>query len=157
MQLTNICRDVAEDWQRGRLYLPLDWLAEAGAPGLDGHLGREIPADARRPVTKVVKRLLAQADAYYTSGDRGLAALSPRCALGVRTARLVYADIGTQLAFRGYDPLSGRAVVPFPRKLSLLAQAVTQALRQQASQPGAGFRVTPIDTVWRYPDDIVPL
>jgi phytoene synthase len=157
MQLTNICRDVAEDWERGRLYLPLDWLAEAGAPGLDRQLGGVLPATARRPVIKVVKRLLAQADAYYQSGDRGLAALSPRCALGVRTARLVYAEIGAQLALQGYDPLVGRAVVPFPRKLALLAQAVAQALRDQAARPDAGFHVAPIDTVWRYPDDIVPL
>jgi 15-cis-phytoene synthase len=157
MQLTNICRDVAEDWERRRLYLPLDWLAQAGAPGLDRHLGRELPATARRPVIKVVKRLLAQADAFYQSGDQGLAALSPRCALGVRTARLVYAEIGTQLALRGYDPLSGRAVVPLPRKLSLLAQAVAQTLRERASRPDAPFHVAAIDTVWRYPDDIVPL
>jgi 15-cis-phytoene synthase len=157
MQLTNICRDVAEDWERGRLYLPLDWLAEAGAPGLDGHLGGTLPAAARRPVIKVVKRLLAQAETYYQSGDRGLTALSPRCALGVRTARLVYAEIGAQLALHGYDPLAGRAFVPLSRKLALLAQAVAQALRDQAAQPGAGFHVARIDTVWRYPDDIIPL
>ncbi|MCA9565215.1 MAG: phytoene/squalene synthase family protein, partial [Myxococcales bacterium] len=34
MQLTNICRDVVEDWQRGRLYLPESWLAEVGEPDL---------------------------------------------------------------------------------------------------------------------------
>jgi phytoene synthase len=157
MQMTNICRDVVEDWDRGRLYLPLDWLAEAGAPGLDGHLGGAFPAAARRPAIKVVKRLLAQAEIYYQSGDRGLAALSPRCALGVRTARLLYAEIGTQLALRGYDPFLGRAVVPLSRKLGLLAHAVALALREQVSQPGGEFHVAAIDTVWRYPDDILPL
>lgn len=157
MQLTNICRDVSEDWDRGRLYLPLDWLAQAGAPGLDGHLGGAFPSSARRATIRVVKRLLAQADATYDSGDRGIRALSPRCALGVRTARLVYAEIGAALALQGYDAWAGRAVVPFTRKLSLLARAVEQTLREQGSFSDAGFRAVPIDTVWRYPHDIVPL
>ena len=34
MQLTNICRDVAEDWERGRLYIPDPLLDECGAAGL---------------------------------------------------------------------------------------------------------------------------
>jgi len=90
MQLTNICRDVREDWERGRLYLPLDWLANAGAPGLDGHLGGGLPTTARGPVAVVVRQLLEEADRYYRSGDRSIAMFSSRCALGVRTARLVY-------------------------------------------------------------------
>ena len=157
MQLTNICRDVREDWDRGRLYLPLDWLAEAGAPGLDGHLGGTFPPSARRATVKVVKRLLAEADAYYRSGDRGIPALSPRCALGVRTARLLYAEIGAQLALRGYNALAGRAVVPLSRKLSLLAEAVAQTIRERGGNASESFRATRIDTVWRYPHDIVPL
>ena len=47
MQLTNICRDVAEDWQLGRLYLPADMLAEEGAPDLAGSLGGPFPPAAR--------------------------------------------------------------------------------------------------------------
>ena len=31
MQLTNVCRDVAEDWDRGRLYLPEELLARHGS------------------------------------------------------------------------------------------------------------------------------
>ncbi len=32
LQLTNILRDLAEDAERGRLYLPREWLDEAGVP-----------------------------------------------------------------------------------------------------------------------------
>ncbi len=46
MQLTNVCRDVAEDWQRGRLYLPDDLLARHGAGGLMALLD----GPARQPV-----------------------------------------------------------------------------------------------------------
>ena len=154
-QFTNICRDVREDWQRGRLYLPLDLLAAAGAPRLDRHLGGELPAAAHAAVAAVVRRLLDEADAYYRSADRGIAALSPRCALSVRTARLVYAAIGARIAARGYDALSGRAVVPLWRKLGLLAKAAATTLVETAKR--ARFRATPIHNVLRYPDDIVPL
>ncbi|MGB3625153.1 MAG: phytoene/squalene synthase family protein, partial [Henriciella sp.] len=47
MQLTNIARDVGEDARAGRLYLPLDWMAEAG---IDRHvfLARPIASAAVR-------------------------------------------------------------------------------------------------------------
>jgi phytoene synthase len=123
MQLTNICRDVGEDWELGRLYLPADMLAQEGAPDLASALGGPLPAAARRPVTRVVRRLLAEAECYYASADRGLFDLPPRAALAVRIARLVYAAIGTELAAQGHDPLLGRAVVPRRRKLALAALA----------------------------------
>ena len=47
MQLTNICRDVLEDWQLGRLYLPRTWLQRSGLGGLPGQLGGPLPR-ARR-------------------------------------------------------------------------------------------------------------
>ena len=123
MQLTNICRDVAEDWELGRLYLPADMLAEEGAAGLTGALGGPFPPEARQPVARVVRRLLAEAACYYASADRGIVDLPPRAAFAVRTARLVYAAIGDQLAAQGHDPLAGRAVVPRGKKLALLALA----------------------------------
>jgi len=129
MQLTNICRDVAEDWGMGRLYLPGDMLAAEGAPALADALGGAFPQQARRPVARVVRRLLIRADDYYRSGDIGMRALSPRCALAVRTARLVYAAIGDRLAAQRCDPLAGRAVVPGHTKLGLAARATAAQLR----------------------------
>lgn len=157
MQLTNICRDVREDWERGRLYLPLDWLANAGAPGLDGHLGGGLPTTARGPVAVVVRQLLEEADRYYRSGDRSIAMFSSRCALGVRTARLVYSAIGDRIAAREYDALTGRAFVPLPRKLGLLAKAAALSAAAAPSRLGSRFRAAKINTQLRYPDDIVPL
>ncbi len=123
MQLTNICRDVAEDWELGRLYLPADMLAEEGVPDLASALGGPLPAAARRAVTGVVRRLLAEAERYYASADRGIGDLPPRAGFAVRIARLVYSAIGAELAARGHDPLAGRAVVPRGKKLALVALA----------------------------------
>jgi 15-cis-phytoene synthase len=128
MQLTNVCRDVAEDWGRGRLYLPRDLLDRAGAPPLAPAPRAPIPREAAPALARVVAELLALADRYYRSGDAGLSALGARSALGVRAARLIYSRIGAVLARRGFDPLSGRAVVSTARKLWLVARAAVETL-----------------------------
>ena len=130
MQLTNICRDVLEDWNRGRLYLPEEWLAEEGCPGLAGLLGAPLPDAAAPAVAATVQRLLALADRYYASGDDGLIALPWRCALAVRTARLLYAAIGAELARAGHDVRRGRVSVRGIRKLWLLGRAVLGSLTE---------------------------
>ena len=130
MQLTNICRDVLEDWNQGRLYLPLDWLAEEGAPTLAEHVGHPFPDVAAAAVAATVRRLLALADRYYASGDTGLSFLPWRSALAIRTARRVYSAIGTELARVGYDVRAGRVVVSGVRKLLLLGGSLLAALAE---------------------------
>jgi len=133
MQLTNICRDVAEDWERGRLYLPDDLLAAHGAAGLADRLGGRFPADAIGPVAGAVAELLAIADRHYRRGDRGVDALPWRSAIAVRAARRIYAAIGGRIAARGHDVTAGRAVVSTPRKLWHAAAAlITAPLRVRA-------------------------
>ncbi|MCW5809129.1 MAG: phytoene/squalene synthase family protein, partial [Deltaproteobacteria bacterium] len=93
MQLTNVCRDVAEDWERGRLYLPDELLAAHGAGGLVRALGSPIPTRTHGAIGATVADLLALADRYYRSADRGLGALPWRAALAVRAARSIYRAI----------------------------------------------------------------
>lgn len=112
MQLTNVCRDVAEDEQRGRVYLPADLLA--GAP---------VPTRAPATAARAVAAVLGYADAFYRSGDVGLARLPFRCAVAIRAARLIYAEIGAVVARRAFDVCAGRAVVSRRRKLFLLVRA----------------------------------
>jgi len=126
MQLTNICRDVAEDWQRGRLYIPDELLAAHGVAGLAGDLGRPLAASAIVPLAGAVRGLLALADRYYRSADRGIHALPWRAAIAVRTARDVYAAIGDRIARTGHDVTAGRAVVTRASKLLRVAGAIAQ-------------------------------
>jgi 15-cis-phytoene synthase len=142
MQLTNVCRDVHEDWQRGRLYLPDSLLGEAGAPHLRSRLGGPLPRDAREPVARVTRELLCHAATLYESGDRGIPLLPFRAAVAVRAARHVYADIGRVVLAQGADPFAPRAVVSTPRKLALAAAAALRTLfdvpRQFAPAPLVG-------------------
>ncbi len=90
MQLTNIARDVGEDARSGRLYLPVDWMEEAGV---------DVAEWMARPrfswaVGSVVARLLGRAERVYGRADAGVAGLPRDCRPAIRAARLVYADIG---------------------------------------------------------------
>ncbi|NBB82333.1 MAG: squalene/phytoene synthase family protein [Alphaproteobacteria bacterium] len=119
MQLTNIARDVGEDAQNARLYLPRGWLVEAGIDP-DAWLADPRP-DPR--IGRVVAAVLETADRLYRRAEPGIAHLPARCRPAIRAARLLYAEIGTEVARRGHDSVSGRAVVPAARKMALLARA----------------------------------
>ncbi len=136
MQLTNIARDVAEDWNRGRLYLPLDWLGEEPPAG-------QRLADAM--AAPAVRRLLELADAHYDNGLAGLPYLTERCQLAVRVAADLYRAIGGRVRAVGCRPSAGRAVVPGWRKLVAVLSAVLRVV--VAHRPMA---VGPPTTVWSY-------
>ena len=124
MQLTNICRDVGEDARAGRVYLPLDWLAEVGLDA-DGLVVRPEPSPA---LAAVVERTLALAEIFYRRADGGMRLYPRDCRLGVRAARLIYAEIGRVIARHGYDSVTTRAYTSKARKLFLLARALPALL-----------------------------
>lgn len=124
MQLTNIARDVGEDARNGRLYLPLDWLEEAGvAP--EAFLARPAFSPA---IGLVVARLLAEAQRLYARAEPGIALLPRDCRPAIRAAHRIYAEIGAEVARGGFDSVSRRAVVSSGRKLALVARARLPAL-----------------------------
>ncbi|HVU52186.1 MAG TPA: phytoene/squalene synthase family protein [Polyangia bacterium] len=134
-QLTNLCRAVVEDEGRDRVYLPAELLGGAGSPRAGG------AATAR-----AVAELLRRADGYYRSADRGLRSLPPSCALAVRAARLLYAEIGAVLARRRFDVRRGRAVVSPARKAWLVLRAALEeaaARLRAAVAPGVRGRALP--------------
>lgn len=132
MQLTNIARDVAEDWRRGRCYLPVEW-TDGLRPG--GEL-----ADLTR-VQRGVRMILEVADGYYTAGEAGIAALDADSRLAVRAAARIYHAIGTKIRSRGFEVLDERARVSTLGKLGLFANVVlVPAGRQRRQYDDAGRR-----------------
>lgn len=124
MQLTNIARDVGEDVRAGRVYLPLSWLREAGIDA-DDFVAR--PHFSPQLAT-VIARLLDAASILYERADAGIADLPADCRPAIHAAGLVYSEIGRDVARRGFDSVSGRAVVSSTRKLQLLARACVKAV-----------------------------
>jgi phytoene synthase len=120
MQFSNIARDVGEDARAGRLYLPLDWLAEAGIDPAT-FLARPAPGPA---LGVVIRRLLSVADGHYRRAIGGVARLPMACRFGIGAASLLYAEIGREVARRGHDAVSDRAVVSGRRKAWVLASGL---------------------------------
>jgi phytoene synthase len=147
MQLTNICRDIAEDWARGRLYVPAELLPDFKAPE-----SWPPPPRTLELLARAVGRLLQEADVFYRSGDAGLGALDFRPRLAVATARHVYSSIGDRLRARSCDVSLGRAVVPRSRKLWCVARASLDCLRAR-SGAAAASRIPERDV--RFPDDVL--
>jgi len=136
MQLTNICRDVGEDARNGRIYLPLEWLVEAGIDP-DEFLARPVFSEA---LGSVVERVLDIAELLYQRAESGIARLPVGCRPGIYAARLLYAEIGHEVARNGYDSVSQRAVVPASRKVTLLSQALAAT-----PFPGGRCSAEPLD------------
>jgi len=124
MQLSNIARDVGEDARNGRVYLPAEWLREAG---VDRDAFAAAPAYTPA-LGKVVRRLLDEAEALYGRVDAGVALLPRACRPGIDAARLLYAGIGHEVARRGLDSVSSRAHVGAARKALLMARALSRSL-----------------------------
>ncbi len=125
MQLSNICRDVAEDAAMGRVYLPATRLRFHGTSPqalLDGHAPREA-------VAAVVRDLLALADAYYASAEQGMRFIPPRSRAAILVASRVYRAIGVRLRQNRCDALAGRTIVPWTQKSRWVLDALARMAR----------------------------
>ena len=124
MQLTNVLRDVGEDLDAGRLYLPADELARFG---LD-----RAAVERRRATPELVAFMrfqIARARALFAAADP-VVGLFPRdgSRLTVRLLQRTYAGILDGIERQGYDVFRARAYVSGPRKLIILGRAVWSEL-----------------------------
>ena len=115
MQLTNIARDVLEDAQIKRRYLPADWFD----PELSAETIARAANDCHLPVAGVIDRLLALAEDYYNSALIGINLLPWRSRFAIIVALRVYRQIGRQLQGNGLQWWRGRTVVSKSRKMLL--------------------------------------
>jgi phytoene synthase len=121
MQLTNIARDVAEDWQRSRCYLPEEWTG-----GLRPGSGPPDPERVRSGVVAV----LSAADGFYAAGEAGITALADDSQLAVLAASRIYHQIGVRIRRDGFRVLQKRTRVSFFKKVELFAHCLlTRALK----------------------------
>jgi phytoene synthase len=113
-QLTNFLRDVGEDLDRGRVYLPGQDLARFGADPA----GRAVTPEWEALMRFEIER----ARALYVSADAGIALLPPRSARAIATARHLYSRILDAIEANGYDVFTRRARVSTPRKMAVAAR-----------------------------------
>lgn len=110
LQMTNILRDVAEDAGRDRLYLPREWLEEAGVPPTQAALNH--PA-----LATVCARAARQAHLHFDAAHAAMAACDPRAMRPARLMGAAYAALLTRLERRGWTRLDQPVQVPKWQKL----------------------------------------
>jgi phytoene synthase len=116
-QYTNFLRDVAEDLDRGRIYLPQEELRRFGVTPVD--LGRRVVTPQWRAF---LAHEIERARGLYQVADRGLPWLPPRSARCVATARVLYSRILDRIEAADYDVFRVRAQVPTWRKAGTAAR-----------------------------------
>jgi len=124
-QLTNISRDVIEDAEGGRVYLPADWLMEAG---LEPTAEAVADPNNRETVHRVTQRLLAVAEPYYDSARDGLRGLPFRSSMAIAAARGVYREIGRKVRRGGPGVWKRRVSVGRAMKLWLFGRGALIAI-----------------------------
>ena len=123
MQLTNICRDIAEDADRGRIYIPKSELLEFGVSEEDILQKKCTPA-----FQTLMKYQVERANAYYDSADKGIPYLDKDSRLTVQLMSTNYRRILNKLKSMNYDPFIERAHLTFTEKLLAVPRAYLQTL-----------------------------
>jgi phytoene synthase len=117
-QLTNFLRDVGEDLDRGRVYIPQEDLRRFGA---DPH---------RRTVDaawiQLMRFEIERCHQLYADADAGIAHLPVSSARGIWAARRLYGDILREIESNDYDVFTKRARVPAWEKALVVARCATR-------------------------------
>ena len=123
-QLANVTRDLAEDHEAGRCYLPAEWLAEAG-------IATEALTEQRhrKAVAGMVQRLCRLEARYAASARVGAARLRFRQRWAVLSAAGIYGAIAREAERRGAGVLDERIVIGRGAKLGQVARGLAQAMR----------------------------
>ena len=145
MQLTNILRDVGEDWRAGRLYLPEDLMRRHRVDeALLAGMVEGAPITAR--YRALLEELMAVADAYYARAFEAIPALPPHARRAVAAAAAVYRGIHDEIRAHRYDNLTRRARTSRLRKLQLAAGALAR-LGWRSTPRAAAVRVAATATL----------
>jgi phytoene synthase len=119
LQLINIVRDVREDWELGRVYLPQDELAAHGVSEEDIAEGRLTPG-----WRSLMAEQAARARGHLAEGRRLLPSLERRSALCVGTFAGLYETTLDRIEASGFDVFAGQTRLSAPAKLGVVARGL---------------------------------
>jgi 15-cis-phytoene synthase len=131
-QLTNILRDVKEDAERGRVYLPLDLLHEFGV-SVDRVKALSAGAKMETNERSMLSVVESKAERYYASADRLLPLIDAdsRAALWVLVS--IYHRLLLKISKAAGDVFTKRISVSTPAKLTILTQGAVMTLRNRVA------------------------
>ncbi len=122
MQVVNIMRDVQEDAQRDRIYLPANEMAACGVSEEDIRSDRMTP-----DIVRLMEMQGDRARGYFSRGERLIPLLDLRARMCVSMLAALYGDILVRITENGYDYTRGRVSLSVRRKASLMARSIGRA------------------------------
>jgi phytoene synthase len=131
-QLTNILRDVKEDAERGRIYLPLDLLGEFGVT-IDRVKALASGATLQPGERAMLSTLGSRAEKYYSSADRLLPMIDADSRAALWVLVTIYHRLLHKIGKVDGDVFSERISVPTAEKLLILAQGAVMGLRNRGA------------------------
>ena len=122
MQLTNIARDVHEDAQMQRVYIPTEWIPNIDLSILSGK--QKIKPDQEKKISNAVHKLIELSEKFYINGFSGLKYIPLRTRLGIFIAANVYKGIGTKIKKYGKKYLKKRIYLNTFEKILITIKAI---------------------------------
>nr|WP_204341750.1 phytoene/squalene synthase family protein [Micromonospora terminaliae] len=138
-QLTNFIRDVAEDLDRGRTYLPDEDLAAFGVTR-DDLIAARAAGRATPRIRELIEYEVTRAQAHYAAAAPGIPLLAPASQACMRTAYALYGGILDEVAAQDFDVFTRRARVPGRRRMAVAAQALVTSAGAPVRVPGPVLR-----------------
>jgi phytoene synthase len=121
MQMTNFLRDVGEDWQRGRVYLPQDEMAQFGIS--ESQIAEGIVDDRWR---RFMQFQINRCRTLYAQAEQGIALLPREAQYPVLLGGRLYARILNAIERNGYDVFRQRARTTYAEKVSIALRTYTE-------------------------------
>jgi phytoene synthase len=141
-QLTNFIRDVGEDLQRDRIYLPLDDLMRFEVSVADLRSAARSGSSCER-IRALVEFEVRRAQEHYARAAPGIGLLRPASQACVRTAYRLYGGILDEVARAGYDVFARRAAVPSRRRITVAARCLLTRPGRPVPLPGVSRATFP--------------
>ena len=126
--MSNFLRDVAEDLERGRIYLPQEDLEKFGVTRAD--LLRRVVTPSN--VRDLLRFEIARTRELYVAAEPGIDMLHPTSRDCIRTAFTLYGGILDAVEAADYQVLDRRVAVPLRRRLAVAGPALLRARRARA-------------------------
>ena len=127
LQITNILRDIAEDYKNGRIYIPHE-IRDKFHVSRDDFENKTVNSNFRLMIRHEIHR----ARSIYSLAEVGYSGLPPAAAFTVRVAGRVYSEIMREIEKMDYKIWSKRAVVPKWKKLWIAYQCRKEYRRDLA-------------------------
>jgi phytoene synthase len=124
MQITNIVRDVGEDWDHGRLYIPGELLERHGLSASDIGALRQGLRPLDDDYRNLLEEMMSVATREYVAAREAIPHLPAGFRGAVAVAAAVYEGIHDAVRRNGYDNLRRRAVTTTARKVVRAAGAL---------------------------------